>query len=136
MIFLKTLLNALSELLTLYNLSITEPLELQSILDRDKRSNCIRGIIEVDSRNILLFILSRNDAIGRKEISPLIIQLYNSRLEDMIICTDTTFEESAINTCRETSKEIRIALCRMEKFADRIEENQNLKDIIMGLFQD
>ena len=130
--FLRRLANSLNDLITLSNIKVIEPLENPGNDKNEDVRNSIFGIIEIDGKLILLTIISSKGLLGRKGISPFIVQLYNRSLPNMIVYADSSFEDSAHSTCKEVTGSKVIALCNLTELSATIAGKGSLKAYFLG----
>jgi hypothetical protein len=127
--FLKLLANWLNDFILLSNIRVIDPLGNPRKHNRSEGiGNSVLGIIEIEGKLILLAIISAKRLLGRKEVSPLIVQLYNHDLPNLIIYVDSSYEESARITCREASRDKVIVLCGLAELSAAIEGKGTLKE--------
>lgn len=88
----------------------------------------IDGVIEIDGYIYLVEMKWWKDPLGKKEISPHLVNIFNRGHAGGIIISNSGFTHPAIETCKEALTQKIIVLCELEEMVILLEQKLELKD--------
>jgi hypothetical protein len=88
----------------------------------------IDGVVEIDGYIYLVEMKWWKDPLGKKEVSPHLVNIFNRGHAGGIIISNSGYTYPAIETCREALTKKIVVLCELEEIVMLLEQKYGLKD--------
>lgn len=90
----------------------------------------IDGVIEIDGYIFLVEMKWWREKLGKNEVSPHLVNVYNRGQAGGILISALGFTEPAIETCKEALTQRTVVLCELEELVNLLEHRRDLKDFL------
>jgi restriction system protein len=125
----KLLEGALDRLFKANDILVRDPFELvgenqEGIIEQ------IDGVVEIDGYLYLVEMKWWDKPIGKKEIAPHLVKVFNRGHAGGILISASSYTEPAIIDCKEALSQKIVILCELEEIVTLLEKRANLKDFL------
>lgn len=125
----KQLKDCTNRLFKAYDINISKPFEFVNQEEESNRGD-LTGIVELNDHPYFLGIIWRDDPLGKAEISPYLVTLFQSEFAGAIYISKSGYTHPAIEICGEALSQKIIILCELKEILFLLENKGSFFELL------